>query len=285
MTDSATFVEEWVEATDVSKYSQIVCIGGDGLVNQLLNSLNFKGSLKSQIGVVPAGTTNALACALGCKNVNTAIFYILKGFKLESDLIHVKLDNSQEILASCALAWGIVSQIAVDAQNLRAFGTAVSYRQRYTISGIKKFVCPKEDYTATIFLYDRDDQVEVIEGPFMLAVAANHPCPSTQSSDVIAPRADINDGLIDTIVVKDINKLQLLKFLTKMRDGGKHVDMSCVSNRKATRLKIVSDIHMPVNIDGEVYYSSYIDAKVLPGVVTFTGVKESVGFETDLSTE
>jgi diacylglycerol kinase (ATP) len=223
--------------------------------------------------VIPAGSQNALACALGCKNVKTAVFYILKGFTVQSDLIQVTLD-SEQLLASCAVAWGVVSQIAEDAQKLRVLGTAVRTRQRYAVSGAKTFMSALEDYRATIFLSDSQGQVEVIEGPFVLAVGANHACPSSLSNEILAPQAEINDGQIDVLVIKEAGRLRLLKLLSKMRSGGQHVLEKWLLYRKTNRLKIVSDRVMPLNVDGEVHYSSFIDAQVLPSVAKFTGVKE-----------
>mmetsp|Transcript_20102 Transcript_20102/g.37343 ORF Transcript_20102/g.37343 Transcript_20102/m.37343 type:complete len:429 (-) Transcript_20102:1687-2973(-) len=270
-TDSSQFVDDWVNTTDVTHYTQIVCIGGDGLVNQLINALHKKQGLQSQIGVLPAGSQNALACALGCKNINTAVFYILKGFVVKSDLMQVTLDNKQ-VLASCALAWGVVSQIAEDAQKMRAFGTA-----RYAISGAMKFFSPMEDYTATVFLTDEDGQTEVINGPFVLVVGSNHACPSSLSDEILAPLAEIDDGCIDIIVIKEAGRYRLLQFLTKMRSGGSHVFESWLEYSKAKRLKIVSDLQMPLNVDGEVQYSSFIDVQVLPKAANFSGVKFELG--------
>jgi diacylglycerol kinase (ATP) len=253
-------------------FAQIICIGGDGLVNQLLNALKLKGSLDTQIGVIPAGSQNALACALGCKNVKTAVFYVLKGFTVLSDLIQVTLD-SEQLLASCAVAWGVVSQIAEDAQKMRALGPAVRTRQRYVVSGAKTFMSALEDYRATIFLTDSQGHVEVVEGPFVLAIGTNHACPSSLSNEILAPFAEIDDGLIDVLVIKEAGRLRLLKFLSDMRSGGQHVLEKWLLYRKASRMKIVSDRVMPLNVDGEVHYSSFIDAQVLPCAVKFSGVK------------
>lgn len=256
------------------QYSQIVCIGGDGLVNQLLNALKTKGITDVQLGVIPAGSQNALACALGCKNVNAAIYYILKGTSMMCDLMKVTLDSSQ-ILASCAVAWGVISQIAEDAQEMRSLGTAVRNMQRYAISGAMKLLSPLEEYTATVFLTDEENQIEVIEGPFVLVVATNHPCPSSLSDEICAPLAEIDDGCIDIQIIKEAGRFRLLQFLSKMRSGGTHVHESWLDYNKVKRLKIVSDLQMPINIDGEVHYSCYIDVQVIPQAASFTGAKPS----------
>jgi diacylglycerol kinase family enzyme len=216
-----------------------------------------------------------LAYALGCKHINTAIFYALKGYAVAADLIQVTLDDTQ-VLASCAIAWRVVSQIAEDATKLRSLGTAVRTMQRYAISGAMTLLAPLEDYRATLFLTDDEGMTEVVDGPFVLVMATNHPCPSSLSSEILAPLADIEDGLIDVQVIKEAGRVRLLQFLSKMRSGGQHVFESWLQYSKVKRLRIVSDRIMPINVDGEVYYSSYIEAQAQPRVARFTGVNEQI---------
>jgi diacylglycerol kinase family enzyme len=234
-----------------------------------------KGCLQVQVAVIPAGSQNALACALGCKHINTAIFYALKGFTVAADLIQVTLDDTQ-VLASCAIAWGVVSQIAEDAQRMRSLGTAVRTMQRYAISGAMTLLSPMEDYRATLFLTDDEGMTEVVDGPFVLVMATNHPCPSSLSDEILAPLAEISDGYIDVQVIKEAGRVRLLQFLSMMRSGGQHVFESWLEYSKVKRLRIVSDRIMPINVDGEVYYSSFIEVQVLPRAAKFTGVNHQI---------
>lgn len=109
---------------DISRVTDIVCIGGDGLVHQVLNSMQGKGDIR--IGVIPAGSQNALACALGCRSASTACFHVIKGNTVQGKVLDVRLDGERRVLACCGLAWGVVSAIAKHAENMRQFGPAVS---------------------------------------------------------------------------------------------------------------------------------------------------------------
>lgn len=124
VTTGPDYVPQQLSTLDMSLVTDIVCIGGDGLVHQVLNCIGRKGNVR--IGVVPAGSQNALACALGCKSTSSACYHIIKGQTVQGKLLSISLDNGENVLACCGLAWGIVSTIAKQAQNMREFGPAVS---------------------------------------------------------------------------------------------------------------------------------------------------------------
>lgn len=66
MTNSSTYVEEWVNLYEKEQfsYTDIICVGGDGLFSQLVNALGkspkSKELLKVPIGLLPCGSANAI---------------------------------------------------------------------------------------------------------------------------------------------------------------------------------------------------------------------------------
>ena len=77
-TNSATFVEEWVNLYEKENfpYTDIVCVGGDGLFSQLINAMNVSSKrsefLQIPIALLPGGSQNAICCDLGGKNLYQA---------------------------------------------------------------------------------------------------------------------------------------------------------------------------------------------------------------------
>jgi len=65
-TDSETYIEEWVNqfSDKPFPYTDIILIGGDGLFSQLINSVlnnpECKHLIKTPIGLLPAGSQNAV---------------------------------------------------------------------------------------------------------------------------------------------------------------------------------------------------------------------------------
>lgn len=117
-TSGADFIVDFSRFKDISEFTDIVCMGGDGTVQQILTAIyhaNPDMIGKINIGVLPTGTRNALAVELNGKNINCAILHAIKGNTFRGDLMKVNLD-SQEVLATTAICWGIISDITEEAQ-------------------------------------------------------------------------------------------------------------------------------------------------------------------------
>jgi diacylglycerol kinase family enzyme len=253
----------------------IICMGGDGILHQLINALYRQDALSIPLAIIPLGSQNATACSLGGKNVYDAAFYAIKNMTVKADLFKVNLDD-REIVASVAVAWGIVSQISEEAQNIRLLGTKVRPRQRYTVAGIKKFLSRIQDNEARVLLTDEFSQRHDIEGPFMFVVGCNHSCQSSLSEEILAPKSQINDGLIDVQVMQPLGRLALLKFIYKMRNKGSHLDLPGLTNMRARTMKIVTgkaylERYQAFNIDGEIYHSTSACIEILPSCITLAG--------------
>lgn len=136
-TTNSDYVENWVKSRDISAFSDIVCIGGDGTLHQLITAINkyHKAALDIiSFGILPTGSRNALACEIGSRRTTEGIMNIIKAKTFKADIMQVRLE-SDVLLATCAISWGIVSDICEEAQHYRFLGAF-----RYTAVGIKKFI-------------------------------------------------------------------------------------------------------------------------------------------------
>ena len=101
VTESETFVSEWVNSldNDIKKYTDFVVIGGDGLFNQLINAIynspKRDSLIRIPIGLIPGGSTNAIACDLGGKNPAHAMVHILRGKPIDGDMMKLKFLNEK----------------------------------------------------------------------------------------------------------------------------------------------------------------------------------------------
>lgn len=74
-TTSSTYVDDWINSYSTSNFNftDIICVGGDGLFSQLINAIgdhNDRSDLiKIPIGLLPCGSQNAIACDLGGRDV------------------------------------------------------------------------------------------------------------------------------------------------------------------------------------------------------------------------
>ncbi|MBR6604224.1 MAG: acylglycerol kinase family protein, partial [Clostridia bacterium] len=67
-------------------YDLIVCVGGDGTLNEVVRGL-VRGGADTPVGYIPAGSTNDFASSIGLSpNIKTAAENIAKGEKYQLDI-------------------------------------------------------------------------------------------------------------------------------------------------------------------------------------------------------
>jgi diacylglycerol kinase (ATP) len=84
----------------------------------------------------------------------------------------------------------------------------------------------------------------------------------------LAPRADINDGLIDISAVGDYPTIERLFRLPRVR-AGKHADWRKVTYRQTIEATISSPEKLTAHVDGEPYRlpSESFTVRALPGAL------------------
>ena len=86
-----------------------------------------------------------------------------------------------------------------------------------------------------------------------------------------APRAKIDDGLLDIIILnKDISRLKLLKLLPLLFKG-EHIKSSSVDYKTAKRIELHPKTDEILNIDGEIKNYTPISISVLKNELSFYG--------------
>ena len=80
---------------------------------------------------------------------------------------------------------------------------------------------------------------------------------------MVAPNAQLDDGFLDLILVKDkINRFQLLKLLPKLFTGD-HIKSPYVKYQQIKYLNINPKINELLNIDGEIYGTTPVSIDIL----------------------
>lgn len=134
-TDSPTYVNDWIDLYSASSFNftDIICIGGDGLFSQLLNAIgnhpDREELIKIPIGIIPCGSQNAIACDTGGKNPYHAAINIVRGASIKADIMKVHFQEQDTIVYATSFLWGISSDIVTQSEKWRpCFGSA-----RYTM--------------------------------------------------------------------------------------------------------------------------------------------------------
>ncbi|WOL05671.1 sphingoid long-chain bases kinase 1-like [Canna indica] len=130
----------------------IVCVGGDGIVNEVLNGLlsreNQKEAISMPIGVIPAGSDNSLVwTVLGVRDPISAAMAIVKGGLTATDVLTVKwIQNGISSITHFGTTvsyFGFLSDVLeLSEKYQKNFGPL-----RYFVAGFLKFLClPKYSF-------------------------------------------------------------------------------------------------------------------------------------------
>ena len=219
----------------------IAVIGGDGTLNEVVNGmLSREDKQKIPIGVIPGGSGNAFAHDLGLLNPKEAAQAILGQRPTAVDAIRVELTGSAEpVYALNILGWGLVTDIGQMAQKLRWLG-----ERRYTLVTMMEILRHRAR-AATLVL---DDKEIVDDFAFVIACNTIH----TGKGMKVAPKARLDDGLMDVVVIREHGqKMRLLKLFPKLFEG-KHIEDPLCEYYQVRRCAILPKKEGPLNLDGDI---------------------------------
>ncbi|MBI3864548.1 MAG: diacylglycerol kinase family lipid kinase [Planctomycetia bacterium] len=232
-----------------------VCfLGGDGTLHEVLNGILTRAdSVRPPLGIIPCGTGNTVAAHLGQTDPLEAARHIAAGHTRPIDVLQTTM--GQSIVYCCNIVgWGAVTDINATAEKLRWLGG-----HRYTIAALVHLAFPRPRRLRLTI----DGQMH--DGEYLFAVACN--TRSTGRGMLMAPRADMSDGLVDLVLVRNTSRQQLFKVLRKVFDGS-HVNESCVIYHQAREFELIPETADGLNLDGELRGHAPCRVTVLPQAIS-----------------
>jgi diacylglycerol kinase (ATP) len=241
-------------AINDGKIDGLIVVGGDGMAHL---GVNIACDTGISLGIIAAGTGNDLARSLGMPEGD-----VVAGTHAVLD----KLDSPRKVDAikahsSTGQFWFFgTASAGFDALcNQRA--NQMSWpkgQRRYDIAMVLELAKFKPiHYEATI-----DGEHRSFDA--MLCAVANGP--AFGGGMLIAPEANVEDGLLDLFIVHAMSRIELLKVFPKVYTG-RHVTHPAVEFVRAKSVKLSSG-NMPVYSDGEARGHSPLSATVVPGALS-----------------
>jgi len=247
---------------------RVVVAGGDGTVNEVASGLlgaDLGGY--AELGMLPLGTGGDLGRSLGIpRNFAEALECLREGGtrRIDAGRITYRSPDDRDVdsyfvnVASFGIS-GLVDQL-VNRTTKRLGGTA-----SFLIGTIRALAQHKSrDVTLRV-----DGEV-VHEGPLVVAAAANGQF--FGGGMHVAPRAEIDDGLLDIVVVADVPKPKLLVKLPLLYSGKHLDDPICVFRRGRVIEAEASAGEVLLDVDGEALGSLPARIESLPGALEITGI-------------
>jgi diacylglycerol kinase (ATP) len=245
----------------------VLIFGGDGTIHRHLAQLV---KLRLPVLVVPCGSGNDLARALNLRSMQNSLaawreFASGAGNTRVIDLgVITSLETGTATYYCCVGGVGLDGEIARRANRLPRWlrargGYALSLPSallKFNAQPMKIVACNAKQ--SGVFI-ERSNQ------PTVVAAFAN--TPAYGGGMKIAPRAQLNDGLLDVCIVGEVAKLRLLRLFPSLYFG-RHLDVPEVEYFQSDRLQIETEVPLQVYADGEYVCRTPIEVGIAPKALT-----------------
>jgi len=252
-------------------YNKIVAIGGDGTLNAVArgffeepvgiyshstgHSSGSAGTYKAVnpdavLGIVPSGTRNVLAKSLGLpEGILECCKVFSSGEPRKLDVIQVTATNQEDhsstvngILLNAA-EMGLAAEIIDRSKKVRQ---VVNNRMVSTITSIASTLPTYQSNECEISIVGSRKKFAV---NMTMGVVANGQF--LGGGFKIAPSANMSDGLLDLVILKDSGSLKMLDELINMKIGEYNQEDKIIY-KQAKKVKLISkERDVTVTVDGE----------------------------------
>ena len=218
--------------------TDIIVIGGDGTVNQVVHALRNE---PVKFGIIPFGSGNGFAFAAGIsRNSQKAIDTIIHGHSQHVDAFSVNQHFS------CMLSGiGFDAKVAHDFASKARRGL-LTYTQQSIINFFKA-----QPYQFEVLI----NGFSFFTDAFFISIANGN---QFGNNVTIAPQAVLNDGLLDIVIVQKMNKAKLpFAILQQLRGNNKlqqlvdDISKKNVLYFQAPSITVRNLKYAPLHIDGE----------------------------------
>lgn len=236
----------------------VLVAGGDGTVNLAVQQLAGTGI---PLGIVPIGTGNDLAAAIGVRerDVAAAADAVVAGRTRTIDLARASSPDGSSTLFATVLASGFDSSVNDRANRMRW----PRGHSRYNIAILIEFLRLRS-YSYSVRLTDAEGRSETVDGQLLMATVGNG---RTYGGGIpICPDADPADGLLDVTLVRPVRRARLLQLLPRVYRGT-HTAVPEVVTRRVRSVRLSSP-GVTAYADGDPLAALPLEIEVLPGALT-----------------
>lgn len=241
-------IQEIARRAVQSHVDRLWVLGGDGTQASAASVLTYS---RTQLCPLPGGTVNVLCRELGIPlDAPTAISSILSGEPMSIDVGQV---GETKFL--------LMASVGIDAETVRDVNLNLKELigpLAYVIEGAKKFFSfPSSKLTVTDeHGIDHMGYHAFIQNSRLYA-----------GSIAMAPKAKLDDGRFDIILLKKPGRLPLLQFLFAVPKG-RHIRLPYVEYFRSNAVRIQGGLADSVQADGDCLTKLPVSIKILPKALT-----------------
>jgi lipid kinase YegS len=238
-------------AAEAGEADLLIAAGGDGTLNEVVHGLmDLSKTARPALGVVPLGTANDFAIGCGIpRDPEEALVLCMKGQGVPIDIGKA---NEHWFLNAASVGFGAEVTATTPPELKRLLGQAA-----YTVMGAI-LAMNVHHYRGRLILPEREITAS---GP--VAIVGNGR--QTGGGIQVAPRARIDDGLLDLLMVRQIPAMALLtaaRELQQLSPDGEYISYS-----QTPWAEVYPEEAIPVNLDGEPVRFSSVRYEAVPRAI------------------
>lgn len=237
----------------------VIVVGGDGMASL---GTNLVAGTRVPLGLVPSGTGNDAARALGIPHENTerALDHLLAALRRPPRPIDAALMRWTDADTGAPHHRWFLAMLSA---GFDAIVNERANRMRHP-KGASRYVVAMLAELARLhpIHYRLTLDGEVLETDALLVAVGNGP--SLGGGMRLAPNARLDDGLLDVAVVRPMSRIGFLRLFPSVFRGT-HVTDPRVSIRHAKRVRIEADV--VAYADGERVAPTPVEVQIMPGAL------------------
>ena len=254
--DVARFLDEAIQ----NGVDRFIIGGGDGSVNEAVDAMaKLPREKRPILAILPLGTANdfATACTIPLTPLE-ALRFAASGSTSPIDMARA---NERHFVNMATAGFGakVTSETPVELKNFLGGGA-------YTLTGVLKamdFVPYKSKIVTPKHEMD-------LHGIFAGAICNGRQAGGGQ---VLAPRAMINDGLLDIVSILKFKLVDIPQVLWEIQNPSQ--DGQFIKYLQTPWVESSADSEIPVNLDGEPYNAKKIRFEIIPSAIDLVIPKDA----------
>lgn len=233
---------------------RVFACGGDGSMFDVLNGIiHFPNAV---LGVLPCGTGNDFL-----KYFENGELFSSLDAQMAGETVTIDAIQAGEYYCLNQASMGLDAKVCAHKGKFNRI-PFVGGKLAYTLALLYCFFTAlKNKFTVQV------DHTPPLSGEFLFSIAANGRYYG--GGYMSAPRALVDDGLMDCVTITPVSRLRILSLLKKYTRG-EHLDLPICTFTRGKTLTVICEEEAPVNLDGEVIFKKEITFQIAPNTVRFS---------------